>query len=247
MTPTVQYFIDDGARFVRYTLNGQPFNHAEMEGDLSDRAGKNQFAIKELELTQKYLTEIIALMSDRAPAKVNIDTGDLLIELNHEDTLIQGLFAAATITYGKIFSATEKKGRKKFDVKDFFTGVGNRFRELDKWWMHIRHHYIAHSRDDAYDTARCLFLSSQIIPKFWCFPHVQFKAVPPIEAIQKLEVMVTFMLQLKKTEQQKLFDRLAKSLTPEEMKRYTSAGVHASRCSEWPPSPSIDDASLPDS
>ena len=169
------YSTKDGERHVSYTFDGNPVIHTEISNSFAELAKKYQFAIKELEVTQAYLEQIQSIMLSHEKSTASQENTE------RDHIVIQGLFSAATISYGKLFMSVGQ-GRRKFAPRDFFNQDGSQFKELHSWWMDMRNLYIAHSASEPYDDARVVLLFEPIYigPSewFWCFPHVRFHRNP---------------------------------------------------------------------
>jgi hypothetical protein len=226
--------------YVSYTFDDQPVVHAEIINSSAELACKYQFAIKELELIVDYLqlltktmaTHIKHLESTRSLNIINIDPQDAL--------LIQGIFSAATISYGKIFSSTGKR-RMQFPPRFFFEKA-KRFEPLHTWWMEIRHAYIAHSNHGPYDEAKVAILlqpNTDDNSWWWCFPHVRFRRTAQPHTIEDLTTMTKFMLDLMLERQNKLIKHIANNLNKKILESCRQTAVYASPCEEIPSSPSI--------
>lgn len=227
--------IDDKVH-VSYTFDDAPTMHAEVKGPLADRARKNQFAIKELELCNLYLRRVEKILQKYEY------TGDDSheCESDSEDSVdMQSYFSTATICYGKIFTNVGT-GRRQFLPKDFFSGDALKFKPLHEWWMDVRHRYIAHSAGEPYDSARVvmLFHPPYFGSAWWhCFPHVQFNKTPPINEIRLLIGMVGFMLDFLSNAQQTHIEHMASNFTLDEISYYRGKAVYASPVDDFPPAP----------
>ena len=233
----------DGVLHYSYFVDDHPVLHAELQGVKADQTKKNQFAIKELELVVGFLDRILGVM-EKALADQVEQGGDSHITPSEEDSqIVQALFSAATVAYGKLFMGTGV-GRRSFSAKDFFHGEGARFKELHEWWMEIRHQYIAHSVSDDYDDARLVALfsfpstgSSEFIR---CVPHVRFRRIPSGEDIEQLLEMCDFVLADMLARQQKLLDSIDGGLTQIEKEECRERLLHSWPAKIWPSAPAID-------
>lgn len=246
-----QYSLDGNGRMrVEYTFEGRPTVHAQLSGPKAVLAQKHQFAIKEMEAARSYLEHSLEILDEVLARPVvlfdaNGPVHQPVTPSSKEQELLRALFAAATISYGKLFMGTGP-GRKQFNPRDFYTGEGRRFAKLDAWWMAVRHEYIAHSASDVYDDAQVVMLfdvvSFEPVQRFLrVFPHVKFKTTPPRKVIADLREMVVFVYDFLCAKQQTLIDNIARNITLNMKAELRAAAVRSSPVSEWPPAPSITD------
>lgn len=228
--------------YVSYTFDDQPVVHTELNGPSAELSRKYQFAIKELEVTFRYLmlaskilTKYTGQMDPQKPLHI--------FKMEPEDeTVAQSLFSAATVSYGKLFMGVGQ-GRKQFQPRDFFAKDGKKYSKLHAWWMDVRNNYIAHSAGTPYDDARVVLL---LPPPFvedkswwWCFSHVRFHRTPQPHIIEDLSEMVEFMLKIMQSKQDRLIKHIASNITLPKIQSYRSSAVYASICTEMPPAPPI--------
>ncbi len=228
---------------VWYTFDGKPVNHSELTGPKADLAKKYQFAIKELEITGQYLDLVLLSIGPRR--QIISPTGDHIDNHSAEISKVtaQGLFAAATIAYGKIFSSTGK-GRMQFKPEFFFSGKEKEFEPLHSWWMSARHEYIAHSVDSPYDNARIVFLVDPpdhiADPNWWhLFPHVQFNRIPYAATIKDLASMTGAMLSILASKQHELLKNIAESIKASDISFHRGNSKQQTECYGFPEAPLI--------
>lgn len=244
MSHKISYSVDGKSLHVSYSFANHPVVHAEIKGNSSELACKYQLVIKELELTTSYLTHIAEIM---VPYIANFNQRQplQLLTMESKDQLVtQGLFSAATVSYGKIFMGVGR-GRKQFQPKDFFTKDGEKFKKLHSWWMDVRNNYVAHSAGGPYDDARVvLLLSPPYIENndwWWCFPHARFHRTPELRTINDLLAMTQFMLRLMVKKQEVLIKHIAEKLNSHDIESLRPSAVDSSVCNEIPSSPPIDE------